>query len=71
LIEAQGYFVEVCLGVSGQVGFPGEVGAVTNHLKITIQWKEFTGIKKAFFSGWDTNMNTVWQSGALLDRRIG
>ena len=25
--------------------------------------KEFTGIKKAFFSGWDTNMITVWQSG--------
>jgi hypothetical protein len=25
LIEAQGYFVEVCLGVAGHVGFPGEV----------------------------------------------
>jgi hypothetical protein len=25
--------------------------------------KEFTGIKKAFLSGWDGNMITVWQSG--------
>jgi hypothetical protein len=25
--------------------------------------KEFTGIKKAFLAGWDTNMITVWQSG--------
>jgi hypothetical protein len=25
--------------------------------------KEFTGIKKAFLSGWDANMITVWQSG--------
>lgn len=33
-------------------------------LNYDVQWgKEFTGIKKAVFSGWSANMITIWQSG--------